>query len=147
MPQDEQLEYLEQPTRKMVPVNVEQINTIADVRNVIRALDMKIDVNEPKMAFAVYLTEEMSLKSVEPVYSVIDQNNLERLRQTAITQGAEPNVGIDEDLRITQGFDSLDMVEFIMAIEEEFDIEIADKDVDAIHKVSVRALYDAVIDV
>ncbi|KNG81008.1 acyl carrier protein [Aspergillus nomiae NRRL 13137] len=39
------------------------------------------------------------------------------------------------------GLDSLDTVEVVMAIEEEFSIEIPDKDADAIHSVDKAVEY------
>lgn len=51
-------------------------------------------------------------------------------------------LGVDEDeismgtsLMEDLGIDSLDLVELIMAIEQEFDIEIPDEDVEGIHTV------------
>lgn len=56
-------------------------------------------------------------------------------------------LGIDED-KITLdstfedlGADSLDVVELIMALEEEFDLEIADEDVDSINCIGDAVAY------
>jgi NADH dehydrogenase (ubiquinone) 1 alpha/beta subcomplex 1 len=48
-----------------------------------------------------------------------------------------PNAHFANDL----GLDSLDTVEVVMAIEEEFSIEIPDKDADAIHSVPQAVEY------
>ncbi|KAI0010714.1 acyl carrier protein [Xylariaceae sp. FL0662B] len=49
----------------------------------------------------------------------------------------KPNAHFANDL----GLDSLDTVEVVMAIEEEFSIEIPDKDADAIHSVDQAVQY------
>ncbi|KAI0118033.1 acyl carrier protein [Hypoxylon sp. NC0597] len=49
----------------------------------------------------------------------------------------KPNAHFSNDL----GLDSLDTVEVVMAIEEEFSIEIPDKDADAIHSVNQAVDY------
>ncbi|KAK2823878.1 hypothetical protein FQN49_007526 [Arthroderma sp. PD_2] len=48
-----------------------------------------------------------------------------------------PNSHFTNDL----GLDSLDTVEVVMAIEEEFSIEIPDKDADAIHSIDQAVTY------
>ncbi|TKA63915.1 Acyl carrier protein, mitochondrial [Cryomyces minteri] len=48
-----------------------------------------------------------------------------------------PNAHFSNDL----GLDSLDTVEVVMAIEEEFSIEIPDKEADAIHSVDKAVEY------
>lgn len=50
-----------------------------------------------------------------------------------------PNADILDDL----GADSLDVVEMVMAIEEEFDIEIADEDAEAMRTVGDVETYVA----
>lgn len=45
--------------------------------------------------------------------------------------GIKPEMNIIDDL----GADSLDLVEVVMALEEEFDIEISDEDAERIHTV------------
>ncbi|KAI2622716.1 acyl carrier protein [Hypomontagnella submonticulosa] len=49
----------------------------------------------------------------------------------------QPTAHFSNDL----GLDSLDTVEVVMAIEEEFSIEIPDKDADAIHSVDQAVTY------
>jgi len=48
----------------------------------------------------------------------------------------EEEINIDSDLSEDLGADSLDAIELIMAIEEEFDIEIADSEATKIKSVS-----------
>ncbi|KAK0382674.1 hypothetical protein NLU13_6685 [Sarocladium strictum] len=52
-------------------------------------------------------------------------------------QNLKPTAHFANDL----GLDSLDTVEVVMAIEEEFSIEIPDKDADAIHSVNQAVEY------
>ncbi len=56
-------------------------------------------------------------------------------------------LGVEED-KITLdstfedlGADSLDVVELVMALEEEFDLEIADEDVDSINSIGDAVAY------
>jgi acyl carrier protein len=64
-------------------------------------------------------------------------SNAERIKQIVAEQ-----LGVDED-QVTQeasfmddlGADSLDTVELVMALEEEFDIEISDEDAEKIQTV------------
>ncbi|KAI1848403.1 hypothetical protein JX265_008815 [Neoarthrinium moseri] len=53
------------------------------------------------------------------------------------TTNIKPTAHFSNDL----GLDSLDTVEVVMAIEEEFSIEIPDKDADAIHSVDKAVEY------
>ncbi|KAJ1324010.1 NADH dehydrogenase (ubiquinone) 1 alpha/beta subcomplex 1, acyl-carrier protein [Microdochium nivale] len=53
------------------------------------------------------------------------------------TTKVSPTAHFSNDL----GLDSLDTVEVVMAIEEEFSIEIPDKDADAIHSVDQAVTY------
>ncbi|KXJ86366.1 acyl carrier protein-like protein [Microdochium bolleyi] len=53
------------------------------------------------------------------------------------TSKVSPTAHFSNDL----GLDSLDTVEVVMAIEEEFSIEIPDKDADAIHSVDQAVTY------
>ncbi|PNP46160.1 hypothetical protein TGAMA5MH_02195 [Trichoderma gamsii] len=53
------------------------------------------------------------------------------------TANIKPNAHFANDL----GLDSLDTVEVVMAIEEEFSIEIPDKDADTIHSVDKAVEY------
>ncbi len=48
---------------------------------------------------------------------------------------AEGDVKMDADFAEDLGTDSLDLVELVMSMEEEFDIEIPDEDVEGIQKV------------
>ncbi|KAI1430729.1 acyl carrier protein [Xylaria sp. CBS 124048] len=51
------------------------------------------------------------------------------------------NINTDAHFANNLGLDSLDTVEVVMAIEEEFSIEIPDKDADAIHSVKQAVDY------
>jgi acyl carrier protein len=64
-------------------------------------------------------------------------SNAERIKQIVAEQ-----LGVDEDQVTTEasfmddlGADSLDTVELVMALEEEFDIEISDEDAEKIQTV------------
>ena len=70
-------------------------------------------------------------------------SNAERIKQIVAEQ-----LGVDED-QVTKeasfmddlGADSLDTVELVMALEEEFDIEISDEDAEKIQKVQDAVDY------
>jgi acyl carrier protein len=51
------------------------------------------------------------------------------------------SIKIDSDLTDDLGADSLDAIELIMAVEEAFDVEIADSDATGIKKVSDIVTY------
>lgn len=71
---------------------------------------------------------------------------LEKLRAAAVeTLGAE-EAAIVEDARFKEDLDadSLDLVELVMALEEEFDIEVPEDDLEGV--TTVRAAVDLVID-
>ncbi len=68
---------------------------------------------------------------------------LEKLKEILVnTVDVEPNTEIDENTVILRdlGVDSLDMVELVCAVEDEFDIEIADKKIKSL--VTVGDLID-----
>lgn len=66
--------------------------------------------------------------------------------ESRIRELLEENLGIKDDasgnepLR-DQGFDSLDEVEFAMELEEEFDIEIPDEDIDKLETIQQAVVY------
>lgn len=60
-----------------------------------------------------------------------------RVKLTLKRVQIKPNAHFANDL----GLDSLDTVEVVMAIEEEFSIEIPDKDADTIHSSSCRPIH------
>lgn len=71
---------------------------------------------------------------------------LEKLRAAAVeTLGAE-EADVVEDARFKEDLDadSLDLVELVMALEEEFDIEVPEDDLEGV--TTVRAAVDLVID-
>ncbi len=71
---------------------------------------------------------------------------LEKLRAAAVeTLGAE-EAAVVEDARFKEDLDadSLDLVELVMALEEEFDIEVPEDDLEGV--TTVRAAVDLVID-
>jgi len=53
----------------------------------------------------------------------------------------EEEINIDSDISEDLGADSLDAIELIMAVEEEFDVEIADSEATKIKKVSDIVSY------
>lgn len=55
---------------------------------------------------------------------------LERVRQVAAqhTNVDAGSIAADSDFHADLGFDSLDDVEFVMSLEDEFDISVADED-------------------
>lgn len=69
---------------------------------------------------------------------------------TKVRQIVVENLGVDED-KVTDsanfvddlGADSLDTVELVMALEEEFGIEIPDEEAEKIHTVEAAAQYIA----
>ena len=79
------------------------------------------------------MTRSMALNGVE-----------EQIRELVKSQlnPDDPNFGDDANFMEDLGADSLDAVELIMALEEEFDIEIPDDDVEAI--TTVQAAIDFV---
>lgn len=71
---------------------------------------------------------------------------LEKLRTAAVeTLGAE-EADVVEEARFKEDLDadSLDLVELVMALEEEFDIEVPEDDLEGV--TTVRAAVDLVID-
>jgi len=79
------------------------------------------------------MTRSMALNGVE-----------EQIRELVKTQlnPEDPNFGDDASFMEDLGADSLDAVELIMSLEEEFDIEIPDDDVEGI--TTVQAAIDFV---
>jgi acyl carrier protein len=79
----------------------------------------------------------------EPEFTVTDGTTYERLKKIIVEQ-----LGVDEEeVTPTASFvedlnaDSLDLVELIMSLEEEFGMEISDEDAERIQKVSDAVEY------
>jgi acyl carrier protein len=80
---------------------------------------------------------------VEETESVTDGTTFERLKKLIVEQ-----LGVDEEEVTMQASfvedlnaDSLDLVELIMSLEEEFGMEISDEDAEKIQKVSDAVEY------
>jgi acyl carrier protein len=68
---------------------------------------------------------------------------LERIKPLIVERlGVEENeITLGADLKNDLGADSLDVVEFIMEVEDEFEIEIADEDAEAFKTVQDLVAY------
>ncbi|MCG2726159.1 MAG: acyl carrier protein [Elusimicrobia bacterium] len=71
------------------------------------------------------------------------ENLEERVKKIIIEQLAVDISDVNNDAKFVQdlGADSLDTVELVMALEEEFDIEIPDEDAEKIQKVQQAIDY------
>ena len=66
----------------------------------------------------------------------------EKVFKLITKQTDRTDVNIDSELTADLGMDSLDAVEFVMALEEEFDIEIYDDHIDSL--VTVQNVIDMI---
>ncbi len=73
----------------------------------------------------------------------VTENLEERVKKIIIEQLAVDTSEVNSDAKFVQdlGADSLDTVELVMALEEEFDIEIPDEDAEKIQKVQQAVDY------
>jgi acyl carrier protein len=73
-----------------------------------------------------------------------DQNTTQRINDILVDQlGIDlENIKPESNLASDLGADSLDFVELIMAVEEEFDVEISDEEAEGIH--TVQKIIDLV---
>ena len=94
---------------------------------IVAGIDFPEDVAEPEYSYLI----ERFTKSLEQIKKILSE-------QFSIS---EDEIGMDTSFTEDIGADSLDLVELIMALEQEFDVEIDDDEVEGIKTVGDAVRY------